>query len=62
MSQSQTYSLKEVQQRGNLAEAGMSRAPHNYPICYLEAKNDGPDETQGETVIPIHNVMWTHVF
>lgn len=35
------------------------RDKRNYVIlfCYLETKDDGPYETQGETVIPIHNVM-----
>lgn len=37
-------------------------APQNYVSRYLKAKDDGPDETQGETVITIHNVMRAHVF
>ena len=29
---------------------------------YLEAKNDGPDETKCKTVAAINNVMCSHVF
>lgn len=29
---------------------------------YLKAKDDGPDETQGETVITVHDVVRAHVF
>lgn len=34
----------------------------NHRVYYLETKDDGPDKTQGEAVVPIHNVMWAHVF
>lgn len=34
----------------------------SYSRSYLETKDDGPNETQGETVIPVHNIMWAHVF
>lgn len=33
----------------------LSKAP------YLEAQDDGPDEAEGQPVVPIHNVMGTHV-
>lgn len=29
---------------------------------YLKAQDDGPDKSQGEPVVPIHNVMRAHVF
>ena len=28
---------------------------------YLEAEDDGPDETQGEAVVPVHDVVGAHV-
>lgn len=28
---------------------------------YLEAQDDGPDEAEGQPVVPIHNVMGAHV-
>lgn len=29
--------------------------------CYLEAKDDGPNEAQCQPVVSIHNVMGSHV-
>lgn len=34
---------------------------HRMNKADLEAKNDGPDEAQDEPVIPIYNIMWSHV-
>lgn len=28
---------------------------------HLEAQDDGPDETQDETMVTVHDVMWPHV-
>lgn len=33
--------------------------PHQ---LHLEAKDDGPDETQSEAVVPVHNIVRAHVF
>lgn len=40
----------------------MSIVQQSYSRSYLETKDDGPNETQGETVIPVHNIVWAHVF
>jgi len=31
------------------------------PPLYLEAEDDGPDEPQGEAVVPVHDVVGAHV-
>lgn len=31
------------------------------PSPYLEAQDDGPDEAEGQPVVPIHDVMGPHV-
>lgn len=49
------FKAKILFQRGKATEL------HNFRY-YLKAKDDGPDETQSETVIPVHDVMWAHVF
>lgn len=54
--------LKDGKKCGICAKREIGRAPQSSSGCYLEAKDDGPDQTQGETVIPIHNVMWAHIF
>lgn len=44
------------------SERQLNKAPKKKSSCYLKAKDDGPDEAQGETVITVHNVMRAHVF
>ena len=31
-------------------------------VLDLEAKNNGPNKTQGQTGMPIHNIMSPHIF
>lgn len=33
----------------------------NSDSFHLEAQDDGPDETQDETMVTVHDVMWPHV-
>lgn len=44
------------------SEGQVKKALRNYASRYLKAKDDGPDEAQGETVITVHNVMRAHIF
>ena len=45
------------------AAALVCRAPtEQHRAGYLESKDDGPHQPEGQAVVPVHNVMRAHIF